>query len=370
MSEEDLQPAFILELDRLRFGVLRDGAPVEPAQPKIGHGPPMFPLAGVRVAEPGTLRGRDKPFEFRPHDADGIRVQEVACTNGPAVWLRSMHDWFVTTTAPQQLAQEIERRRRRVARLGGFAANEVWQRAPSLRETGPDGPRPGRGRDTPDYPPSLTHGVWQPMTALPVSEPSAGIDAEPPGPPSELPYPERLRDYEIVLRSSGPPLRLTVTARRLLLSQDPVLGEPSVVTEPPVPPSAATVPLAALHVVRAGRLTGMSPRLAQRWFTQDARSEIRLDRVDGPALWLWGPMTEWLICTPDAADLAADIRLRQWVSMRYPISSDLGPERRTWYDLPMTRPVDTGEGRTLPPPPAYAPASPTVVPPGAWQPLD
>lgn len=366
VSEQDLQAACIVELDRIWFGVLRDGAPVLPPEPRPGTPPPAMALAALRVAEPGVLNGLDKPFRFHPPEHDGVRVDMVDCGTGPAVWLRYGHDWFVPTSGPQHLAQELERRRSRVARLGGYAAEEVWQRAPSLRETGPDGPRPGRGRDTPEYPPELARGVWQPMATLPVPAASPGMRHAATALPPDLPYPEQLCDYEVVLRRSGPPLRLTVTARRLLLSQDPVLGEPSVVAEPQVAAPVVSVPLAGLHVVRAGAVTGMTHRLAQRWFAQDARTEIRLDRVDGPALWLWGPTTEWLLCTPDAAKLAADIQLRQWVGMRYPISSDLGPERRTWRDQPTTRPADTPGGKMLPVPPQYTPPAPTVIPPGSW----
>lgn len=368
-QEQDLQPGFVLDLDRMRFAVLRDGIPIHYPQPGPGIPPPVIPLAALRVAEPGVLSDLHKPFQFRPLHHEGVRVEAVHCGNGPGVWLRHAQDWFVPTPAPQQLAQEIQRRRLRVARLGGYAADEIWQRAPSLREDGPGGPRPGRGKDTPEYPPTLTEGIWQPLPPLPTPAASPAADTPPTPAPAPTPaYPEQLPDHELVLRHSGPPLRLTVTTRRLLLSQEPLLGEPSIIDERPVPDSALSIPLVGLHVVQTGQLTGMSHRLTQHWFTPDAHTQIRLDRTDGPALWLWGPTAEWLICTSKAAELAADIRLRQQVSMRYPISSDLGPERHTWRDYPLTRPADTPHGRTLPPPPQYTPAAPTVTPPDSWLP--
>jgi hypothetical protein len=91
-----------------------------------------------------------------------------------------------------------------------------------------------------------------------------------------------------------------------------------------------------------------------------------MDLSDGPALWLWGPLREWVIATPRAAELASGIRLRQAVGMMFPLSSDLGAERRTWLDLPTTKPVDTPQGRALPPVPEWAPTSPTLVPRECW----
>jgi hypothetical protein len=258
----------VVELDRLVF----------PDQP-LG-----LPMAALRVVAAGELDDQ-----------------------GPVVWLRMKDDMFIPTPNAQALAAEIERRRRRVVELGGFAAQEVWARAPSLRTSTLDSPGA----------PALSRGVWRPLPMAAVGVPSPGMEIIEHPVPTDLPYPEQLLDYEVA--------GLGVTTHTLIRGQQ-------------------TVPLAAWHVVLAGRLP------------------------DGPAVWLWGPKAEWLVSVPDAEDVAADIRLRQDVSMMFPVSSDLGPERQTWRDFPLTKPVDTPQGRALPPTPAYTPAEPTIAPPGTFKP--
>ena len=364
---EELPVGLVLELDRIRFCPLRDGVPVH--TPMLPDGPmfPTLPLAAVGIVEPGAVELDGKDFSFTAAKIGDVRAS-VTCSSGPAVWLRVSHDVFVPTAEPQKLAQEIERRRAYVAKFGGVSANEVWKRAPSLRVAGPDGYRPGRGDGTPDAPTSVDG--WKPMAAFPAPAPSAGQCApQPPETPHDLPYPEQLRDYEVRVHSSGDPVRLSVTGRRLLLSQEPVLAKHAVVEDHPVPSNALSVPLAELQIIQAGTISGSSPRSVQQWCAPDTRTLIDLGSGDGPAVWLWGPTTEWVLRTSDAQRIAEDIRMRQQVSVRYPVSSDLGPERRTWRDFPLTAPAVDAGSKVVPPPPDYAPGAPTVVPPGGWQPM-
>jgi hypothetical protein len=176
--------------------------------------------------------------------------------------------------------------------------------------------------------------------------------------PSSVPYPETL---PLISETLGNGVRLSVTVRRTFLGYEPV--PPGLVTET-LPSASLHVPLAAWHVVRAGTLRGGLAPI--RRCAADGQTEIRMDLSDGPALWLWGPLREWVVATPRAAELAEEIRLRQAVGMMFPLSSDLGAERRTWLDLPTTKPVDTPAGRALPPVPEWAPTSPTLVPRECW----
>lgn len=364
---KDLPLGFVLELDRIRVCPLRDGTPVHMPTLREESIPPFMPLAGFRIAEPGELDLGGKDFSFTAVDLGGMRA-EVTCSSGPAVWLRSIRDAFVPTAEPQKLAFEIERRRAYVAKFGGMAANEVWRRAPELRVEGPDGFQPGRGTGTPDAP--VTVEGWKPMAAFPATAPSAGQRAPQPWEtPDDLPFPEQLRGYEVRVHSSGDSVRLSVTGRRLLLSQEPVLAKHAVIEDHPVPSNAISVPLAELQVIQAGTISGSSSRSVQQWYAPDAKTLIDLGGGDGPAVWLWGPTTEWVLRTPDAQRIAEDIRMRQQVSVRYPVSSDLGPERRTWWDYPLTKPTVESNRNVVSPPPDYAPATPTVVPPGCWQPI-
>lgn len=342
--------AVVIEQDRMLFTVLRNGVRV--ATDKLG-----MALVAVRVVEPGMLT---EQVRFEPPEHARTHKMKFTVGPGPAVWIRTMNDLIIPTPNAQQLAAEIERRRLRVARHGGLAAQAVWERAPSLRVAGPDGYRPGRGQGTPDYPADLTGTAWQPMPALPTPEPMPGWPPQDPVVPQGLPYPEQLHDQDVPLGGS---LRLVVGLRRLTLSHGPVPAG-SIVAEPNPSPSTITVPLAAWHVIKAGTLRDAPGPI--RWYAPDGLTEIQLPLTNGPTLWLWGPTAEWLISTPNAEALAHDIQQRRAVSMRFPISSNLGPERKTWHDFPDTAPVDLPHGRALPPIPAWAPPTPTAVPPDCW----
>lgn len=358
----------VLELDRIRLCPLRDGVPVHVPTMPDSHIAPFLPLAAVGIVEPGELQLGEQGKTLTVAELGGMRGK-MTCSSGPAVWLRTSHDLFLPTDEPQELAREIERRRAHVAKFGGVAANEVWRRAPSLRVEGPDGYEPASPSYFPDAPTSVDGSAWRALPALPASSPPAGRQApQPPATPDDLPHPEELRDYDVPVHSPGQ-ARLSVTGRRLLLSRDTVVTRRAAIEDHPAPTNALSVPLAELQIVQAGTISGSSPGSAQQWYAPDASTLVDLAGGDGPALWLWGPATEWVVRTPDAQRLAADIRMRQQVSVRYPVSSDLGPERRTWRDFPFTQPVTESDRKFVPPPPDYAPAAPTVLPPGGWQPM-
>ncbi|GGU34791.1 hypothetical protein [Lentzea flava] len=336
--------AVVIEQNRVYFSRLVAGAPVD--SPVFGT-----PLAAVLLVQPGELR---KELKYKIDQRDGLRTK-VALPPGPAVWIRYKEDIFVPTPDPRRLAAEIERRRRRVARYGGLAAPEVWKINPKLRVTGPHGFEPGGAEFAPARP---DKAKWEALTPGPVGEPSPGRPPSAPVVPSSVPYPESL---PVITETLATGVRFSVSVRRTFLGYEPVPA--GLVTETP-PVSSLHVPLAAWHVVQAGTLRGGLAPI--RWCAADGRTEIRMDLSDGPALWLWGPLREWVVATPRAAELAEEIRLRQAVGMMFPLSSDLGAERRTWLDLPTTRPVDTPSGRALPGVPEWAPVSPTLVPPGCW----
>jgi hypothetical protein len=336
--------AVVIEQDRVYFSRLVAGAPVD--SPVFGT-----PLAAVLLVQPGELR---EELKYKIDQRDGLRMK-IVLPPGRAVWIRSNADIFVPTGDPAGLAAEIERRRRRVARHGGWAAAEVWKINPKLRVAGPHGFEPGGAEFAPPRP---EKAKWEALAPGPVGEPSPGTPPSAPVVPTSVPYPESL---PVITETLNGGVRLSVSVRRTFLGYEPV--EAGLVTETP-PVSSLHVPLAAWHVVRAGTLRGGLAPI--RRFAADGRTEIRVELPDGPALWLWGPVREWVVATPRAEELASEIRLRQAVGMLFPLSSDLGAERRTWLDLPTTKPVDTPEGRALPPVPEWAPTSPTLVPRECW----
>ncbi|MEU0885304.1 hypothetical protein ABZ345_42500 [Lentzea sp. NPDC005914] len=336
--------AVVIEQDRVYFSRLVAGAPVD--SPVYGT-----PLAAVVLVQPGELR---KELKYKIDQSDGLSLK-IVLPPGPAVWIRYTSDIFVPTPDPRGLAAEIERRRRRVARLGGWAAADVWRINSKLRVAVPGGFEPGGAEFAPSEP---ENGTWTAAAPAPVSEPSPGRQPSAPVVPAAVPYPESLPVLTETLRNG---VRFSVSVRRTFLGFEPV--PPGVVTEPLLS-SSLHVPLASWLVVEAGTLRGGLAPI--RRIAADGQTEIRMDLSDGPALWLWGPVREWVVATPRAAELAAEIRLRQAVGMMFPVSSDLGPERRTWLDLPMTKPVDTPAGRALPAAPEWAPTSPTLVPRDCW----
>ncbi|MEV6239530.1 hypothetical protein [Lentzea sp. NPDC051838] len=336
--------AVVITQDRVYFNPVVNGALVD--SPVVG-----VPLAAVLLVQPGTLL---KKLKVKPNRVTGLQTK-IVLPPGPAVWIRAAVDVLVPTPDPRGLAAEIERRRRRVARHGGVVAAEVWKINPNLRVAGPHGFEPGGAHFAPARP---DDAKWEALDSGPVGEPSPGTPPSAPVVPAQLPYPESL---PVITETLGNGVRLSVSVRRTFLGFEPV--QPGLVAET-LPVSSLHVPLAAWHVVRAGTVRGGLAPL--RWCAADGRTEIRMDLSDGPALWLWGPMREWVVATPRAAELAEEIRLRQAVGMRFPLSSDLGAERRTWLDLPTTKPVDTPEGRALPAVPEWAPTSPTLVPRECW----
>lgn len=342
------EAAVVVEQDRILFARTVGGARV--ATDVIG-----VPLAGVIKVEPGVLH---KSVKYRTPEHSASHPMRFELPAGPAVWLRAAYDILIPATDPRGLAAEIERRRHRVARYGGVAAATVWQTNSKLRVAGQDGHVPGGAELAPMVP---DIGKWEASAPAPIGPLSPGWPASEPVVPAALPYPESLPGVSETLANG---VRFSVSVRRTFLGFDPV--SPGVVTDA-APASSLSEPLAAWHVVRAGTVRGGHRPV--RWCAADGRTEIRTELVDGPALWLWGPVQEWVVCTPRAAELAEEVRVRQGVGMRFPLSSDLGAERRTWRNLSSTRPVDTPQGRALPPVPRWAPAAPTLVPRECWSDL-
>jgi hypothetical protein len=339
------EAAVVVEQDRVLFIELVGGARV--TTDMIG-----VPLAAVIKVEPGVLL---KKVRYRTPDHSASHRLTFDLPAGPAVWLRAAYDVIIPTSDPRGLAAEIERRRHRVARYGGVASSVVWQTNPKLRVAGPDGFVPGGLHLAPAVP---DIGKWEASAPAPIGPLSPGSPSNEPVVPATLPYPESL---PVVSETLSNGVRFSVSVRRTFLGFEPV--SPGVVVDA-APTSSLSEPLAAWHVVRAGIVRGTHQPV--RWCAADGRTEIRTELVDGPALWLWGPVQEWVVCTPRAVELADEVRLRQGVGMRFPLSSDLGAERRTWANLSSTRPVDTPAGRALPAVPQWAPTSPTLVPRECW----
>lgn len=339
------EAAVVVEQDRVLFTRMVNGARV--ASDVIG-----VPLAAVIRVEPGTLLA---DLKYRTPEHSATHPLKFVLPAGPAVWLRAAYDIFIPTPDPRGLAAEIDRRRHRVARSGGVSASLVWQTNPALRVAGPAGFVPGGASLAPAQPDA---GKWAAAVPAAIGELSPGRPASSPVVPAAVPCPESL---PVVTETLANGVRFSVSVRRTFLGFEPV--SPGVVSET-VPSSSLSQPLATWHVVCAGTLRGGGRPV--RWCAADERTEIRMELLEGPALWLWGPVQEWLVCTPRAFELAEEVRLRQGVGMRFPLSSDLGAERRTWRNLSSTRPVDTPAGRALPPVPEWAPTAPTLVPRAAW----
>ncbi|MGH3622352.1 MAG: hypothetical protein ACRDQ5_11260 [Sciscionella sp.] len=210
---------------------------------------------------------------------------------------------------------------------------------------------------------------WRPMQPGAHREISPAAPLAPTTPPTEVPYPETVAEISLGLRGSLP-LWLTVTNHRLSLSRQQLAQSSPVHLEPlwPQPHAHIGIPLARFPIIRAGRLAEMPRDWHATQLAPDTHTELRTDMVDGPAVWLWGPLDEFVICHPEADRLAADIRLRQQVGLLYPIAIDSEAERATWHNFYALAPVDDSQGRAIPTPPPYAPVEPTLVPPGTWTP--
>jgi hypothetical protein len=75
---------------------------------------------------------------------------------------------------------------------------------------------------------------------------------------------------------------------------------------------------------------------------------------------------EWVLCTPYAEQLAADLNQRRRIASLYPWIGEYAIEKFTWDYYPDMALVETEAGWCLPPTPIYAPHEPTIVPPGTW----
>jgi hypothetical protein len=198
------------------------------------------------------------------------------------------------------------------------------------------------------------------------------------------------------LREEDPPLVVNVSNHRIRLSQQPLTGSTSPFYDPDIEykpmygkwavalnkrlaniadpsnifeaaRSYLSAPIVQFPVIRAGTLSGVPADWSVRVLASDARTEIRTDIVDGPAVWLWGMTHEWVLCTPYAEQLAADLRQRRRIASLFPLSGQYPIEFLTWAAYPDTALVETEAGWCLPPTPPYAPQEPTIVPPGTWR---
>lgn len=188
-----------------------------------------------------------------------------------------------------------------------------------------------------------------------------------PAPIGGAPYPEETADYASPVADGA---TLTVTLRRVLLAGGSMAGPTAVAQEPepPDPPDYLDLPLAALPVIQAGTVRGLSAPYEIHRVAPDTRTVVSTSVTNGPALWLWGQLGEWLLCHDEAERIAADLRLRRSIGCRFPISSIFGPERKTWREYFDTLPLDQQDGRAAPAPPSYVPAAPTLLPPESWSP--
>lgn len=393
-----LSPAFVLDYDTWYLGTTRDGMLVTS---RIWEPWLRVPLADLVLVQPGTIGGLPGPigWQLNTKHADEF-VNSVRLENGPAVWLQTERDGFLFPTPyPTRLAAEIDRRRWRVARVGSPTAAAVWQANPALRVQGPYGPEPGMPPGTPSQPMLLQKPgrSWTPLRISrpePVPPPAGSVSAHP-EPLTDVPFPENLTDVALNIRESDPPLTVNVSNHRIRLSQQPLPGSSSPFYDPDIEyrkmygkvatfldknlgeistPSNLfeasqpylSAPIVQFPVIRAGTLSGVPAGWSVRVLASDGRTEIRTDIVDGPAVWLWGMTHEWVICTPYAAQLAADLRQRRRIAALFPLSGQYPIEFLTWAAYPDTALVETEAGWCLPPTPPYAPHEPTIVPPGTW----
>lgn len=379
-----LSPVFVLDHDTFYFGATRDGLLVTTRQSELGL---RYSLAAVTVVQPGTISGLRKPFNLTFGAESGREfVYGVGINNGPAVWLQTKgFGCIVPTPDPQRLAAEIERRRWRVASLGSARATKTWQAAPELRVQGPGGPQPGVPVGTPTQPPLVGDegGAWTSLQIAQLDAPSAvDIPAGRPEPLTDVPYPEAVGDVVLPLHASSPPLVVNVSNHRVRLSQQPLPAGQTPFLDPDieftgpslnpsnpygVPRPYLTAPIVQFPVIRAGTLSGVPAGWSVRVLASDARTEIRTDIEDGPAVWLWGVAYEWILCTPYAEELAADLNQRRRIASLYPWIGQYAVEKLTWDYYPETALVETDAGWCLPPTPTYAPREPTILPPGTWR---
>lgn len=161
--------AFEVRVDAVRIAACGGGHPRNLTPDKIG-----LPLAGINVLQPGMVSGASDKANFKVSTIAGWSGR-VAIHDGPAVWLKlGLDDWIIPTPRPQELAREIDRRRRRVVRYGGFAADFVFDKLPELWSDLPLHDSPTK--------PDLSSFTWTPMPLLPPGEPSPPARQRPPRP--------------------------------------------------------------------------------------------------------------------------------------------------------------------------------------------
>ncbi|TWP50283.1 hypothetical protein FKR81_21520 [Lentzea tibetensis] len=344
--------AFQVGLDKIGVVVRREDHVQDPEQGTWG-----LPIAALTAVQPGVLRGVPAKTKFRVDEIYGHKAARLSVVDGPAVWLRYANtDWIIPTPDPVGLAREIDRRRRRVVRLGGFAAQQVWNRVPALRA---DLPLP----NTPAAPAIVPSGTWSPLQPAPPLEPSPGL---PPRPARPLHDVAQLRDVPDVrgeLRGWGKDFSVVLGAEVPKESVEYVIGRTSLGfpgyfnARSDVHRGLKHLSWTAVRVVEVGHLVNVPPGLANTWFNSWDVDPTRADIVNGPAVWLWGHEGEFLLCAPNAAQLAAEIDLRRAMMIAHT------EQDAAWVHWPDSKP----DGPFVPPPPPYAPAEPTLVPRGCWR---
>ena len=386
-----LSPTFVLEYDTCYFGATLDGMLVTSRQSR--YEPWLrIPLRSVLLVQPGMMGGlRDNAVYYFKSDRSDEFVHFVRLKDGPAVWLQTEHaGYLIPTPDPIPLAAEIERRRQRAWQLGSAATTQALRVDPALADVELQKSGSISPGGIPSVP-ALLRKRRQSWVPLSFDHPGhfAPQARQPAEPLADVPYPETFPDVALNLRESYPPLYVNVSNHRIRLSQQPL---PSATTpfhdpENEGPPQNngsgssifdwspgvrinkpyLTAPIVQFPVIRSGTLSRVPAEWSVRVFASDARTEIRSDIVDGPAVWLWGMSHEFVLCTPDAQKLAADLRWRRRIASLFPLSGGFPVEFVTWWVFPDTALVRTEEGWCLPPSPAYAPSEPTIVPPGTWQ---
>ncbi|WP_285744278.1 hypothetical protein [Lentzea sp. NBRC 105346] len=318
-----------------------------------------LPIAALTVVQPGVLRGVPEKAKFRVDEKFGHKAARLSIVDGPAVWLRYAEvDWIIPTPDPQGLAREIDRRRRRVVRLGGYAAQQVWDRVPSLRA---DLPLP----NTPAAPDIVPSGTWTPLPPAPPLAPSPGMPQRPPRPLHDVAQFRKLPDIKGELRGSGKSPGVLVGVELPKDTVEYVIGRTSLEFPGYFNPRSDVhrgmhfLSWTSIRVVEFGHLVNVPPGLANTWFNSWDVDPTRVDIVDGPAVWLWGHQGEFLLCAPNAAQLAAEIDLRRAMKIAH------SPEDPAWVNWPDAKPT----GPFVPPPPPYAPIEPTLVPKSCWRPM-
>lgn len=342
---------FEVRLDAVRIVKCWGGQPLERIPEMNG-----IPLAGLTVLQPGVVSGASAKTRFDVEELHGFRGR-VAVNDGPAVWLRfGEHDFIIPTARPRELAREIDRRRRRVVRHGGYVAAEIYQRLPELRN---DLPLHG----APQSPPSLPSITWTPTPSLPPGQPSPPARQRPPRPWHDVAgyLPDLTGDLPGALLTYRPDLRRDVVVDNVEFVVGraglsfPRLFDP----EEKVERTPHALTWGYTRVIEAGHLKGVPPGTTNAWLIEGDKVPSRAAVVDGPAVWVWGHLGEFLLCVDDAERIAAEMELRRATYLAH------GNDDFAWLHYPDSKPA----GPFTPPAPPYAPVAPTLVPQGCWHPF-